>query len=90
MSNFRKSFPEVKERFIAVAGKDEYTLQQVKDQVEEAMRRKRHVPHHAENDFEISPTPIFSARSGISSPARWCCSPASSVPSVCWWAGSAS
>jgi putative ABC transport system permease protein len=61
MSNFRKSFPEVKERFIAVAGKDEYTLQQVKDQVEEAMRRKRHVPHHAENDFEISDPDFLSA-----------------------------
>jgi len=61
MSNFRKSFPEVKERFIAVQGKDEYTLQQVKDQVEEAMRRKRHVPHHAENDFEISDPDFLSA-----------------------------
>lgn len=61
MSNFRKSFPEVKERFIAVAGRDEYTLQQVKDQVEEAMRRKRHVPHHAENDFEISDPDFLSA-----------------------------
>ena len=61
MSNFRKSFPEVKERFIAVAGKDEYTLQQVKDQVEEAMRRKRHVPHNAENDFEISDPDFLSA-----------------------------
>jgi putative ABC transport system permease protein len=61
MSNFRKSFPEVKERFIAVQGKDEYTLQQVKDQVEEAMRRKRHVPHNAENDFEISDPDFLSA-----------------------------
>ncbi len=26
----------------------------VRDQVEEAMRRRRHVPHNAENDFEIA------------------------------------
>ncbi len=44
MSNFRKSFPEIRERFIAVAGKDGYSLDTVKGQVEEAMRRKRHVP----------------------------------------------
>jgi putative ABC transport system permease protein len=54
MSNFRKSFPEVRERFLGVAGKEEFTIQEVRDQVEEAMRRKRHVPHNAESDFEIT------------------------------------
>jgi putative ABC transport system permease protein len=29
--------------------------------VEEAMRRKRHVPHHGENDFEISDPDFLSA-----------------------------
>jgi putative ABC transport system permease protein len=61
MSNFRKSFPEVRERFIAVAGKEEFTMQALKDQVEDAMRRKRRVPHHAENDFEISDPDFLSA-----------------------------
>lgn len=54
MSNFRKNLPEIRERFIAVAGKDEFTMQALRDQVEEAMRRKRHVPHNGENDFEIA------------------------------------
>jgi putative ABC transport system permease protein len=54
MSNFRKSFPEITERFIAVAGKEEFAMSVVRDQVEEAMRRRRHVPHNAENDFEIA------------------------------------
>jgi putative ABC transport system permease protein len=54
MSNFRKSFPEVRERFLGIAGKEEFTIQEVRDQVEEAMRRKRHVPHNAESDFEIT------------------------------------
>jgi putative ABC transport system permease protein len=54
MSNFRKSYPEVKERFLGVSGREEYTNQQVRDQVEEALRRKRHVPHAAGNDFEIT------------------------------------
>jgi putative ABC transport system permease protein len=51
MSNFRKSFPEITERFIAVAGKDEFTMGVVRDQVEEAMRRRRHVPHNADNQL---------------------------------------
>jgi putative ABC transport system permease protein len=54
MSNFRKSFPEITERFIAVAGKEEFPMGIVRDQVEEAMRRRRRVPHNAENDFEIA------------------------------------
>jgi len=61
MNNFRKSFPEIKERFIAVSGKGEYTLQAVRDQVEDAMRRRRRVPHSAESDFEISDPDFLSA-----------------------------
>ncbi|MDE3194879.1 MAG: ABC transporter permease [Acidobacteriota bacterium] len=54
MSNFRKSFPEIRERFIAVAGRDGYSLDTMRGQVEEALRRKRHVPYNADNDFEIT------------------------------------
>jgi len=54
MSNFRKTFPELKERFIAVSGKEGYSMDTVRGQVEEAMRRKRHVPHNKEDDFEIA------------------------------------
>ena len=54
MSNFRNSYPDVRERFIGIAGKEEFTMQEVRDQVEDAMRRKRHVPHNAESDFEIA------------------------------------
>lgn len=53
-TNFRKSFPDIRERFIAVAGKEGYTMDTVRGQVEEAMRRKRHVPHNKEDDFEIA------------------------------------
>ncbi len=61
MTNFRKSFPEIKERFIGVTAKPEFTMSAVQDQVEEAMRRKRHVPHHADDDFEISSPDFLSA-----------------------------
>jgi putative ABC transport system permease protein len=53
MSNFRKSFPDIRERFIAVSGRTEFPPDAVKDQVESALRRKRHVPYNAEDDFEI-------------------------------------
>jgi putative ABC transport system permease protein len=54
MSNFRKTFPEIKERFIGVAGKEGFSLDTVHDQVEESLRRKRHVPYNAEDDFDIT------------------------------------
>jgi putative ABC transport system permease protein len=61
MSNFGKSFPDIKERFIAVAGKDGFSSETLKGQVEEAMRRKRHVPHNKEDDFEISSPDFLSS-----------------------------
>jgi putative ABC transport system permease protein len=61
MSNFRKTFPEIKERFIAVSGKDQFSLTTVRDQVEQSLRRKRHVPHNAENDFEITSPDFLSS-----------------------------
>jgi putative ABC transport system permease protein len=54
LSNFRKNFPDLRERFIAVAGKEGYTMDTVRGQVEEALRRKRHVPHNKEDDFDIT------------------------------------
>ena len=61
MSNFRKTFPEIKERFIAVAAKDEVPMAYVQGQIEEALRRKRHVKPNAENDFEISSPDFLSS-----------------------------
>jgi putative ABC transport system permease protein len=58
MSNFRKSFPEIRERFIAVSGRPGFSLETVKGQVEEALRRKRHVPYNKEDDFDMT-TPDF-------------------------------
>jgi len=61
MTNFRKSFPEIRERFIAVAGRNEFSMDTLKGQVEEAMRRKRHVPHNKEDDFEIASPDFLSS-----------------------------
>ena len=61
MSTFRKNFPELKERFIAVAGREEFSMQALHDQVEEGMRRRRHVPHFGENDFELADPDFLSS-----------------------------
>ena len=58
-------------------------LDTVKDQAEQSLRRRRHVPYNAEDDFEVA-APNFFSDSGISSPARWCCSPALSAAWDCW------
>ena len=46
---------------MAVAGKDGFPLSTVRDQVEQSLRRKRHVPYNAENDFEITSPDFLSS-----------------------------
>ena len=43
-TNYRKNYPDQRERFIAVSGKEGYSMDTVRGQVEEAMRRKRARP----------------------------------------------
>jgi len=59
MSNFRKNFREVREVFLMFTVHDGADLDEVRGQVTEAMRRRRHVPPHAENDFEIADPNFF-------------------------------
>ncbi|MEO7651685.1 MAG: ABC transporter permease [Bryobacteraceae bacterium] len=53
LTNFRKNYPEVRELFIAVAIRDGLDLNAARNDVIEAMRRRRHIPHNAEDDFEL-------------------------------------
>jgi putative ABC transport system permease protein len=53
MSNFRKSYPDSKELAIAFTAQKDGDVQKAKDEVTEALRRRRHVPFKADNDFEI-------------------------------------
>jgi len=56
MSNFRKNYPESKELAIAFTvpkNGDVQAVERAKDEVIDAMRRRRRVPYSAENDFEI-------------------------------------
>ena len=53
LSRFRKDNPDTKEWAIAFTVPKDGDVQKAKDEVTEAMRRRRHVPFKADNDFEI-------------------------------------
>jgi len=53
LSDFRKNNPDVKELGIAFTARPGADLEEVKNQVIDAMRRRRHVRPAAENDFDI-------------------------------------
>jgi putative ABC transport system permease protein len=54
LSNFHKNFPEIRETTLAVAVQDGADMNVARNEVIEAMRRRRRVPHRVENDFEIA------------------------------------
>lgn len=53
LSTFRKYYPDAKELAIAFIVAKESDIEKGKDEVTAALRRRRHVPFKAENDFEI-------------------------------------
>ncbi len=53
LNKFHKNYPDTKEWAIAFTAPRDGDVQKAKDEVTEAMRRRRHVPFKAENDFEI-------------------------------------
>lgn len=61
MSRFRKDYPEAKELAIAFTAKPGVDVEKAKGEVTEAMRRRRHVPFKAEDDFEIISPDFISA-----------------------------
>src|SRR5262245_2395868 len=58
-SNFHKNHPDVRETFLIFTVRDDADVATVRDRVVEAMRRRRHVPHNAENDFEVADPNFF-------------------------------
>ena len=59
LSNFRKRYPESKEIAIAFMVSKDVDFEKGKDEVIEALRRRRHVPPSAENDFELFSPDFF-------------------------------
>ncbi len=52
-SNFHKNYPDVREILIAVSIRGDYDLNAARNDLEQAMRRRRHLARNAEDDFEI-------------------------------------
>jgi putative ABC transport system permease protein len=59
LSNYHKNFPGVRDVFLIFTVREDADLTAVRDQVVEAMRRHRHVPHNAENDFDVADSNYF-------------------------------
>jgi putative ABC transport system permease protein len=59
MANFHKNHPDVRETFLIFTVRNDADLATVRDGVVEAMRRRRHVPHNADNDFEVADPNFF-------------------------------
>ena len=59
VSNFHKNYPEVRETFLIFTVRDDADMNSVRNQVTDAMRRRRHVPHNGENDFEVADPSFF-------------------------------
>jgi len=53
LSTFRKYYPDAKELAIAFIVSKESDIEKAKDEVTASLRRRRHVPFNADNDFEI-------------------------------------
>ncbi len=56
---FAKMYPEIEEVVIAATVVDARLLEQAKDQVAELLRRRRNVPAHKPNDFEVSSADVL-------------------------------
>ena len=61
LSDFRKNYPNSKEVAIAFIVDKTFTVEQGKDEVTQAMRRRRRVPNSAEDDFEVISPDFISA-----------------------------
>ncbi len=59
LSNFHKNYPEVREIFLIFTVREDASLDAVRDQVVDSMRRRRRVPYSAENDFDVADPNFF-------------------------------
>jgi len=52
-TNFHKNYPDIREILFAVSIRDDYDLSVARNDLEQVMRRRRHLRQDSENDFEI-------------------------------------
>jgi putative ABC transport system permease protein len=61
LSNFHKNYPDIRDVWIIFTVRDDADMDATRDLVVELMRRRRHVPHNAENDFDVADPNFFTA-----------------------------
>src|SRR6202040_2042107 len=54
LSNFHRNYPNIRDVFLIFTVRQDADMDTVRAQVVEMMRRRRHVPHNEENDFDIA------------------------------------
>jgi putative ABC transport system permease protein len=52
-TNFHKNYPEIRDMFFAVSIRDDADLAVARNDLEDAMRRRRRIKQNADNDFDI-------------------------------------
>jgi len=60
LTNFRKNYPEIRELFILASVREDADLDRARNDLIEAMRRRRRVPPNGENDFEVADADFLS------------------------------
>jgi len=59
LSNYHKNFPGVRDVFLIASVREDADISSVRDQVTEAMRRRRRVPPREDNDFDVADSNYF-------------------------------
>jgi len=59
LTNFHKSYPEMREVFLLASVRPDADVNRARDEIIETMRRRRRVPHHAPNDFDVADANFF-------------------------------
>ncbi len=59
LTNFHKNYPETREVFLLASVREDADVNRARDDIVEAMRRRRRVPHKAENDFDVADANFF-------------------------------
>ena len=59
LSNFHKNYPEIREVFVIASVRPDADINRARDDIIEAMRRRRRVPYNAPNDFDVADANFF-------------------------------
>ena len=59
LTNFHKNYPDIREVFLIASVRTDANMNLAHDHIVEAMRRRRHVPYNAPDDFDVADANFF-------------------------------